>query len=155
MIVESEATIRTMSVADLDAVMRIEEVVYQFPWTRKIFFDCLQVGYHCRVCDADGLVTGYCIASSAAGEAHILNLCVAPASRRSGIGRHLLEAQIQEFRHRELNTVFLEVRESNRIAIALYDTLGFNEIGRRRAYYPASNGREDALILALSLADSL
>lgn len=155
MIVDSEAIIRVMTVSDLDAVMRIEEMAYQFPWTRKIFFDCMYVGYHCRVCEAEGQLLGYCIASSGAGEAHILNLCVAPHNRRNGIGRHLMEAQIQDFRHRDLNTVFLEVRESNRSAIALYDTLGFNEIGRRRAYYPAQNGREDALILALSLADSL
>ena len=154
MIVDNEASIRAMQVADLDAVMQIEEAVYQFPWTRKIFFDCLHVGYHCRVCENDDGLLGYCIASSAAGEAHILNLCVAPEIRRHGVGRHLLQSQILDFRRHSLETVFLEVRESNHKAIALYDTLGFNEIGRRRAYYPAQNGREDALILALSLAET-
>jgi len=154
-IVESEASIRAMQVADLDAVMAIEESVYQFPWTRKIFFDCLHIGYHCRVCEGDRGLLGYSIASSAVGEAHILNLCVALEYRGYGIGRHLLESQIQEFRRNALNTVFLEVRESNQIAIALYDRLGFNEIGRRRAYYPAQGGREDALILALNLTESL
>lgn len=155
MIVESEASIRAMKVDDLDQVMHIEESVYQFPWTRKIFFDCLHVGYHCRVCESDGQLLGYSIASSGAGEAHILNLCVALDNRRNGIGRHLLESQIKEFKRHALESVFLEVRESNRVAIALYDTLGFNEIGRRRAYYPAKQGREDALILALSLSERL
>jgi len=154
-IVESEARIRAMQVADLDAVMAIEETVYQFPWTRKIFFDCLHIGYHCRVCEGEQGLLGYCIASSAVGEAHILNLCVALEHRGNGIGRHLLESQIQDFRRNALNTVFLEVRESNQVAIALYDRIGFNEIGRRRAYYPAANGREDALILALNLTEML
>lgn len=142
-----------MQVEDLDAVMQIEESVYQFPWTRKIFFDCLHVGYQCSVCENDDRLLGYCIASAAAGEAHILNLCVSPSERRHGIGRNLLQTQIEVFREGPLETVFLEVRESNTIAIALYDDVGFNEIGRRRAYYPAANGREDALILALNLSD--
>ena len=89
--------------------------------------------------------------SMAGGEAHIMNICVDPEVQGQGAGSKLLENMI-ELATNKAETIFLEVRPSNRIAIALYEKRGFNEIGVRKGYYPAENGhREDAVMLALEL----
>ncbi|WP_027160197.1 ribosomal protein S18-alanine N-acetyltransferase [Methylobacter luteus] len=142
--------IRRMTMSDLPSVAAIEKKGYQFPWGEDIFRDCLKARYDCWVCEERDKVLGYCIASIAVGEAHVLNLCVDPAEQGQGIGRKLLENLIESARGRA-ETVFLEVRPSNTVAIALYENIGFNEIGIRKGYYPAENGREDALMLALEL----
>jgi ribosomal-protein-alanine N-acetyltransferase len=142
--------IRRMTMSDLPSVAAIEKKGYQFPWGEDIFRDCLKARYECWVCEERDKVLGYCIASIAVGEAHVLNLCVDPAEQGQGIGRELLENLIESARGRA-ETVFLEVRPSNTVAIALYENMGFNEIGIRKGYYPAENGREDALMLALEL----
>jgi [ribosomal protein S18]-alanine N-acetyltransferase len=142
--------IRTMTHADLTAVMDIEIKNYSFPWSEDIFRDCFKAGYRCWVCEAQGKVLGYSLLSLAVGEAHILNISVDPTEQGQGIGRKMMENAINYARGRA-ETVFLEVRPSNTAAIALYEDLGFNEIGIRKGYYPAENGREDAIMLALEL----
>ena len=142
---------RPMSEADLDDVMSIETRIYEFPWTRQIFHDCLRIGYISHVCELNNELAGYCIMSTGASEAHILNLCIAQKFRRIGLGQRLLEHMLDVAKHRNVETMFLEVRPSNEGAIALYDNMGFNQIGTRRDYYPAKVGREDAIILAKSL----
>ena len=143
--------LRPMREADLDAVMEVERHAYPFPWTRGIFRDCLRAGYPAWVLERDGAIIGYAVLSIAAGEAHILNLCVDPGIQREGHGRRLLRALLQVARGHRAERVFLEVRPSNDAAIALYDSEGFNEIGRRPRYYPAIGGREDAIVMALEL----
>jgi ribosomal-protein-alanine N-acetyltransferase len=143
--------LRPLVTADLDTVMDIEERAYGFPWTRGIFRDCLRVGYCCWCYENDGLIHGYGVMSVAAGESHILNLTVRPESQRQGVGSKLMKHFLQLARRHDADTVMLEVRPSNKRAISLYEKYGFNEIGVRRDYYPADVGREDALILALSL----
>jgi len=143
--------LRPMNVADLDRVMEIEPRAYEFPWSEGIFRDCLRVGYCCWCCEAGDTLTGYGVMSVAAGESHVLNLTVRPESQRQGIGRKLLKHFIQLARRHGAETLMLEVRPSNTTAIRLYDTMGFNEIGCRRNYYPAVDGREDALLFALNL----
>ena len=144
--------IRPLTLADLDAVMEIEPRAYEFPWTLGIFRDCLRVGYCCWCCEIDGIIQGYGVMSVAAGESHILNLTVRPESQRQGIASKMMQHFQQLARRHGADTIMLEVRPSNRVAINLYEKLGFNEIGVRRNYYPAEDGREDALLLALSLA---
>ncbi|MFI3188497.1 ribosomal-protein-alanine N-acetyltransferase [Crenothrix sp. D3] len=142
--------IRTMTHADISAVMVIERKNYPFPWSEDIFTDCFNAGYRCWVCESQNKVVGYSLLSVAVGEAHILNISVDPAEQKQGIGRKMMENAIDYARGRA-ETVFLEVRPSNIHAIALYENLGFNEIGVRKGYYPAENGREDAIMLALQL----
>jgi len=142
--------LRTMTHADLPAVMDIERKNYAFPWSEDIFRDCFKAGYRCWVCEAQDKVLGYSLLSLAVGEAHILNVSVDPAEQKQGIGRKMMENAIDYARGRA-ETVFLEVRPSNTHAIALYEDLGFNEIGIRKGYYPTENGREDAIMLALQL----
>ncbi|MGZ8165845.1 MAG: ribosomal protein S18-alanine N-acetyltransferase [Methylobacter sp.] len=142
--------LRKMYASDLPAVLEIERKNYQFPWEEDIFRDCFRAGYSCWVCEELDKVLGYSILSIGAGEAHILNICVDPAEQKQGIGRKMLENLIEVARGRA-ETIFLEVRPSNPVAIALYKNMGFNEIGIRKGYYPAENGREDAMMLALQV----
>lgn len=148
---ESELQFRPMREADLADVLAIERASYPFPWTQVIFGDCLQAGYSCWVGERNGIIEGYGVMTVAAGESHLLNLCVRPGSRRQGLGVKILRHLIAKARRHDADVVFLEVRPSNTAARELYQAEGFNELGRRRDYYPLEQGREDALILARTL----
>lgn len=150
---DAAPSLRPLREEDLDAIMPIENRAYPFPWTRGIFRDCLQAGYPGWLLLQDGVVTGYGVISLAAGEAHVLNVCVSPDAQGRGLGRFLFRALVKLARDRGAERVFLEVRPSNPNAIALYDSEGFNEIGRRPRYYPAHEGREDAIVMAIELID--
>ncbi|MCD9027331.1 ribosomal protein S18-alanine N-acetyltransferase [Luteimonas sp. BDR2-5] len=143
--------LRPMRTGDLDAVMAIERRAYPFPWTPGIFNDCLQAGYPAWVLHDAEHIVGYGVLSIAAGEAHVLNVCVAPEAQGRGHGRRLFRALIAAAQGHGAQRVFLEVRPSNPHAIALYHDEGFNEIGRRPRYYPAHHGREDAIVMAREL----
>lgn len=149
---QSQLRCREMHRTDLPAVLAIERQSYDFPWSEGIFRDCLRMGYSSWVVtDTPGGILGYGLMSYAMDEAHILNICVDPASRRSGIAAYLLEHLLLQARQHEVDWVLLEVRKSNAAAIALYQGAGFHEIGERRNYYPALKGREDALVLGQRL----
>ena len=144
--------IRAMREGDLEAVFANERAAYTHPWTMAILRDCLRVGYRCLVAMVDGEMAGHAVLSVAAGEAHLLNLCVAPRMQGRGIGRRLLSRALRLAREGEADTVFLEVRASNRVARDLYESEGFCEIGQRRGYYPHDEqGREDAVVYARPL----
>lgn len=148
---EPRAQMRAMHLDDLDAVVGIETAAYAFPWTLGIFSDCLRAGYECWVLCRGSEIVGYGILSIAAGEAHLLNVCVAPPLQGQGYGRHLVKRMIELARWHRVERIFLEVRPSNLAAVALYPTLGFNEIATRPNYYPTRNGREDAIVMAMEL----
>ena len=152
--VNPRTEIRLMQPADLKAVAAVERAAYEYPWSLGIFRDCLLAGYYCLVVDVAGTVTGYGIMSVAAGEAHLLNLCVHPNAQRLGYGRRLLNALLVKATDADADQVFLEVRPSNGLAIELYRSVGFEQIGIRPAYYQAARGREDAIVLALSIKPS-
>jgi ribosomal-protein-alanine N-acetyltransferase len=143
--------LRPMTQADLPRVAELERASYAFPWSDQIFSDCLRVGYHCVVIETADGVMGYSVLSMGAGEAHVLNLCIEESLRRRGIGRQLLLAVLGHARDRGIRDAYLEVRRSNRAAIALYQELGFECVGQRRGYYQAHDGREDALVYRLEL----
>jgi ribosomal-protein-alanine N-acetyltransferase len=149
-----ETAIRPMQAADLNGVELVEKASYDYPWSRAVFRDCLLAGYYSLVLDVGGTVYGYTIMSIAAAEAHILNLCVHPELRRLGYGRRLLNALLFKAQDNSVKQVFLEVRPSNRAAINLYSSAGFEEIGIRPAYYQARNGSENAVVLSLALSSS-
>jgi len=142
---------RTMRVEDLDQVAAIEIAAYEFPWTQAIFRDCLRAGYNCWVLAHGAEIVGYGVLTVAAGEAHVLNVCVGHDHQGLGLGKRLMQRLIDLARWHRAERIFLEVRPSNTRAIALYDHLGFNEIGKRPNYYPATRGREDAIVMALEL----
>lgn len=150
-----EPLLRPMRPEDVEQIMAIETLEYRFPWTAGIFRDCLQVGYCCWVLERLGTIVAYGLMSKGAGEAHVLNLCVRAEDRRKGYGRRLLAHLLHLARRHEAETVFLEVRPTNQGALRLYTRMGFSEVGRRRAYYPADDGREDAIILAMTLSPGM
>ncbi len=144
--------LRAMHETDLPEVLAIEAASYAFPWSIGVFRDCLRAGYGCWVLETeDGRVFGYAVLSVAAGEAHLLNLCVDLEAQGQGHGRRLLRRMLDAARWHGAERFFLEVRPSNPGAIALYTSLGFEEIGRRPRYYPAERGREDAIVMGCDL----
>lgn len=150
----SEYSFRLMTEDDLDDVIAIEESVYPFPWTRGIFHDCLSIGYICRVLLYKEKIIAYSIITIAADECHLLTIVVAKDEQGKGYGKKMLDEMVRMAKIGSANAMYLEVRASNKTAIQLYYDSGFNELGVRNNYYPAEEGREDALILALDLTFS-
>ena len=146
--------IRAMIHEDIAQVSDIERRSYDFPWSHGVFRDCLFAGYDCIVIERDESIVGYSILSVAAGEAHILNLCVDPRFRKHGFGEQLLNEVLVRAAKAEVREIFLEVRPSNEAAIHLYRKKGFRHIAERPAYYQAKDGREDAAVLSKVLKKS-
>ena len=142
---------REMTEEDVPSIMEIECAVYTYPWTEGIFKDCMRTGYNCWVYFEGDKLLAYGLVSVAVNEAHILNLCVLPGAQGKGLGKRMLHKLMQLAAERQGNSIFLEVRESNLVAQNLYDQEGFNRIGLRKNYYPAADGREDALVYAKEL----
>jgi [ribosomal protein S18]-alanine N-acetyltransferase len=142
--------------ADIDAVLAIETSVAAFPWTRGHFTDSWKAGYSGWVGrDPDRRLLGYYLLMPAVDEIHLLNLGVDRSVHRQGLGSRLLGHALGNAWQAGGRSMFLEVRPSNRPAIALYERFGFSEVGQRRGYYPAASGREDAIVMrrAVSGAD--
>jgi len=142
--------LREMCVADLENILFIEQEVQAHPWTRSHFESSIASSHQCWVLQKDNDVIAYAVTSTAADEAELLNITVASGFQRQGFGKRLLEYLSQSF-SQSIHTFFLEVRASNVAAIALYDSMNFNELGIRPNYYPAKQGREDAIIMGQSL----
>lgn len=139
--------IRAMHQSDIPAVTAIESGTYEYPWSSGIFRDCLLAGYTSVVLERDREVIGYGIMSVAAGEAHLLNICIKKDLRRQGIGKSLLQYLLDRANRFATERVFLEVRPSNAPALNLYETMGFRILGVREGYYKARQGNEDAVVL--------
>ena len=150
-IVALDHKFRRMELADLGAVLVNEREGYTHPWSDGIFRDCIRSGYECWLVEYAGRMVGHGILSVAAGESHLLNVCIHPDCQGYGLGRFLVEFMIDCARLKNAQSVFLEVRPSNVVAYKLYESLGFNEIGIRENYYPAHVGREDAVVLGKEL----
>jgi len=144
--------LRPMAEADLPRIHRIELASYDYPWSPGNFADSLKAGYSMWVREAEGEIIGYYALMVAAGEAHLLNLTIAPMWRGHGLGRDLLEHCLAGACGHKAESLFLEVRTSNTAAIGLYRSSGFVDLAVRRGYYPARDGREDALIMKKTLS---
>lgn len=141
---------------ELDRLLAIETVAYPFPWSRDNFVDSLAAGYLARKrVDAEGRWLGYMVAMAGVDETHLLNLTVAPQFQRQGHARAMLDELVRWSRERAARRLWLEVRESNLRAQALYRRYGFRELGLRRGYYPAGPaGRENAVVMSLNMAEN-
>ncbi len=146
--IDSALGFRRMQLEDVEQVMMVEHEVYEFPWTERIFSDCIRVGYQCWLAQQQLSIVGHAVISVTAGESHMLNLSIAKQYQRKGFGRQFIEFLVEEARQKDAQTMLLEVRPSNSAAISCYNAAGFNEIGCRKDYYPAPEGREDALLFA-------
>ena len=137
-----------MEAIHIKDILIIENNSYGYPWSEKIFNDCLNNNYFCRVLMLDDTLIGFLISSIIQDECHIMNLCIDIKHRGSGYGRLMLNKLHDEIKNHNCKVVFLECRPSNKSAMNLYKSEGYNEIGVRRNYYPAPNGYEDAVMLA-------
>lgn len=143
---------RPMSEADLDDVAALEATVYPFPWTRGNFADALSAGNSAWLLrDEAGALVSYAVVMPVLDEAHLLNLSVARERQGKGWGFRMLDWMAGVARERGAQTMLLEVRPSNEPALALYRRYGFETIGVRRGYYPAADGREDAIVMRVAL----
>jgi ribosomal-protein-alanine N-acetyltransferase len=142
---------RSMRFSDVDLVVANETSAYKYPWSKQNFLDCLQSGYQCWVLADKQQIIAHGVISIAICESHLLTLCVHPKYQRRGFGRKILILLLDRAAQLESAECFLEVRISNRIAISLYESLGFGSVGRRKGYYPSEQGREDALIMSRTL----
>ncbi len=151
-----ERSLAPMTSAELDPVMAIEAAAYAFPWTRGNFIDSLVAGYPARVLlNAQRQLLGYFVVMPGAGEMHLLNITVAPTEQGRGHARFMIDALLPLCRDHAANELWLEVRESNERARAMYLRLGFTAVGMRKAYYPAPFGqREDAVVMSLKIGAS-
>lgn len=147
MIEPGDVTIRPMRDVDLDAVMATELAAYEFPWTHGIMTDCLRMGYSAWVLEAGDVLIGHSVVTLAVGELHILNLCVHPHWRGQGLARRLLAHVLDDAHGEGAIRALLEVRVGNLAAQQLYLSQGFSRVGLRKGYYPAADGREDAIVL--------
>jgi ribosomal-protein-alanine N-acetyltransferase len=143
-----------MNPHDLDEILRIEYRIYSHPWSRGNFSDSIAGGHSGWVCRVGGELVGYFVLMLAVDEAHLLNLGVAEKRQCLGYGARLLHHALDVARRCGAASLLLEVRPSNERALALYRQFGFRRIGVRRGYYPASEGREDALVLTRPLEET-
>ena len=146
--------VRALTPEDLPKVLEIERRGYSHPWSEGVFRDCFRPDYRLWALTDEGHLLGYAVVANMVDEAHLLNLCVAPEGRRSGGGRLLLRHLIAQAAHDGMTQVLLEVRIGNQSAADLYRSEGFEQVGIRPQYYPASGGREAARVMALSLRSS-
>ena len=148
---KADVTFREMSQKDVDSVLKIERSIYAFPWTSGNFKDCLASNYRCQIVMWDDKLIAYGVQMSILDEMHLLNLTVASEFQKMGIGRLLLDFFIEDALTHQAIKMILEVRRTNLGAIFLYESSGFNQIGLRKNYYPAQHGREDAIVMEISL----
>ncbi|RUO64921.1 [SSU ribosomal protein S18P]-alanine acetyltransferase [Pseudidiomarina planktonica] len=134
-----------------DEAFAIECQVHEFPWTRAVFDSCNSQQYWRSVLILNDSIAGYVIAQPVADELTIMNVAVATVNQGQGYAKQLLQHLFARARQAQINTMWLEVRQSNTNAIMLYQSQGFVQVGRRRDYYPAGDTREDALIFRLDL----
>lgn len=142
-----------MNARDLDEIIAIEDTVYPYPWTRGNFSDSLAAGYSTWVCRVGGELVGYMVVMMAVDEAHLLNISVDKRQHGRGFGARLLRHAMRVAKTLGARTLLLEVRPSNTRALELYRHFGFVRIGVRKGYYPAAEGREDAMVLVHTLGE--
>ncbi|WP_067703836.1 MULTISPECIES: ribosomal protein S18-alanine N-acetyltransferase [unclassified Erwinia] len=143
--------ISLLTPTDLERAFIIEQRAHAFPWSEKTFITNQGERYLNFRLDVAGQMAAFAIIQVVLDEATLFNLAVDPDFQRRGLGRELLQHAVAELESRGIQTLWLEVRASNRPALALYASLDFNEVSVRRNYYPTADGKEDAIIMALTI----
>lgn len=148
---------RPMTDADISAVMAMESQACLHPvhaWSEDNYRSSMRAGYWVRVrCDATtGQVLAVCVAMDGVDEMHLLNIAVDHALHGTGVAQELMQVLYDLCGQRGATALWLEVRPSNVRAKALYERQGFEQVGVRKNYYPAPDGREDALVMRRGIA---
>lgn len=146
-----EAGFEPMTESRLDEVVAIERRAYDHPWTRGNFSDSLRSGYRAQLLCAGETTLGYFVAMQGVDEVHLLNITVDVPYQGQGWGRILLDAVSLWARSENAHWVWLEVRTSNLRAQDVYQRYGYRRVGERKNYYPAAQGREDAIVMSYKL----
>ena len=133
---------------DIALMAEVEQEAYPYPWSAAILRDCFHAGHWGWTAWLRGELAAYAVVQAVLDEAHLLNVCTAPAWQGQGVGRGMLQVVMQQCLEREMARMLLEVRASNTPALGLYRSLGFQPEGVRKGYYPASGGREDAVLMS-------
>jgi len=144
-------TISELHPADWQPAFAIETQCHSHPWSAATFQANQGERFINLRADYDGELAGFVICQVVLDEASLFNIAVSPVFQRRGIARQLITALSERLVERDVMMLWLEVRASNIAAIGLYESLDFNEVSRRPNYYPSATGREDALIMALTL----
>ncbi len=139
---------RYMDEVDLPEVLINERSAYSHPWSETVLRECLGGISECWVVTINQTIIGHGIISHVLDEGHLLNLCIGKSWQGQGLSHQLLNFLMSRLRELGVQKLFLEVRVSNEVAVSLYKKHGFNQIGLRKAYYPAGNTREDAIVMA-------
>ena len=148
--VSQDSQIKQTKLADLPAINAIEQLSHLQPWSQQTLLDCINhQDYACYLLQTRNTVNGFIIASFAANECQIQNICVAPEYRKQGHASALLEYLLAIAQTKKCTHVFLEVSQSNKPARQLYESFGFKKVGKRKSYYATTNGREDGIIYRL------
>lgn len=142
-----------MDEADCSMVHQVEQRCFNDPWTLESIVESLNnKNCHYFVAVQDEVVVGFIGLLLVAGECEIINVAVLPESSNQGIGKELMQASLLFLQEKSTEKVYLEVRESNQKALALYGYYDFQPIGIRRQYY--GNPIEDAIVMCLELRES-
>lgn len=149
----ADVAVRAATLDDVPGIHALEAVAFSDPWTPGSFRAMIaQPHVLATVAEREGAIVGYCIAWAIGDEAELVNLCVAPALRGTGLGGRLLDGLLVTLDGRGGATVYLEVRDSNEAAQALYRGRGFVAAGRRKGYY--RRPIEDAVVMRRARAES-
>ena len=147
---EASVRLRPLRYDDVPRIAEIEHASFSTPWKDETFRGLLRRSDTDMIgAQGDGRLLGYAVAWTVEDQSELGNVAVAPEARGEGIGRRLVEAVVEHVKRRGAKECFLEVRESNEPARSLYQSMGFEVVGRRRAYYTAPV--EDALVMRLNI----
>lgn len=135
----------------LSNLMSIETQCHQFPMSEKLMLSCLSGRYSAYGCFNNDELIAFYIVEQVGPDYTLTDICVSPNYQGTGLAKKMLNHLLASVRNTQGENVFLEVRESNQNAIGLYNCIGFVEVGIRKGYYPSHNGREDAILMALTV----
>ena len=149
------STLVRLDARAVEALAALAAEVADYPWRAAQFADSLVAGHQLLGLQAaDGSLLGFAVWSQVLDDAELLDIGVAPACRRQGLGQRLLDAVMAAARAQGAQRLLLEVRAGNLAAQALYQRAGFRLSGRRKGYYPAADGREDACLMDVGLTQA-
>ena len=134
----------------LETIMDIEEVCHSFPWSAKTMQSCLGGRYYNAGLLLGDELVGFYVAEQVGPDHTLMDICVAPEYQGRGYAKQLMAHLLEQAQTLEAENCFLEVRESNLSAIAVYQKFDFSEVGVRKNYYPAKEGKEHAVLMARS-----
>jgi len=132
---------------DIDRLYLVERAAHAHPWSKAVFGSNFTARHFNQMVCCQGTPVGFYLGQLIAGEATLLNIAVSPSYQGRGLGRQLLQHFLDSARSQGAEDAWLEVRESNRGARSLYQTMGFNEVTVRENYYPSGKDREAAVIM--------